>query len=173
MWTLVFCRASLTTAELTKAEQQRTRLRRTGVYAWAVRDGRHSPKRWAPALDKQCARDRVDIWALVLPYDAPRLQRCLRWHVRAERFLRELVVDGLLASTVTVERGQGYALAVRPPPWVAHCQQESVALRRLKRVGRRLGERLRSGDDILLPALLCRLAQLAAVDAGWPHHRLV
>ena len=126
---------------------QSQRLGRTASYHWHVPGGR-LPK----AVDALQPNDwervmaETNAFAPALPAEASLLARWHRWHARAEAFLQALVRRDLLQLTRKAERLKGSSPSTRPTaPGAAHRQEETIALRRLRRMARRLSERLRSG----------------------------
>ena len=128
-------------------KEQGQRLARTASYHWHV-PGARLPKA-ADALrpeDWQEVLAETDLTAPALPAEAPLLARWQCWHARAEAFLQALVRRDLLQLTRKAERPKGSLPRTRPTaPGAAHRQEETIALRRLRRMARRLSERLRSG----------------------------
>ena len=126
---------------------QGQRLARTATYHWHIAGGRIPEA--ADALrpdDWNGVMAETDAAAPALPADAPLLARWQRWHARAEAFLQALVRRDLLQLTRKAERPKGSLPRTCPTaPGAAHRQEETIALRRLKRMARRLSERLRSG----------------------------
>ena len=140
-----FTRYSVSVPPFSKVQAQR--LSRTASYHWHVAGGRIpkaadvlQPADWNEVMAE------TDATAPALPVDAPLLTRWQRWHARAEAFLQALVRRDLLQLTRKAERPKGSLPRTRPTaPGAAHRQEETIALRRLKRMARRLSERLRSG----------------------------
>ena len=80
----------------------------------------------------------------VLSEDRSLTQRLKRWHERAERFLGLAVATCWAEQERKAERAKGSLPTARPTsPPPAHCLEESMAMRRLKRLHRKLAERVR------------------------------
>ena len=95
---------------------------------------------------EQLADDNVFI--MQLPQDAPLADRWRRWHSRAEQACRSAVTRGLAIITRRAERDNGsFPTQKRTAPGKAHFPEESILMRRLKRIRRRLMERTRALDS--------------------------
>ena len=147
-----------------------TRLRRTAEYAWGPFDMEKIVQ-----ADHEIMQATNDI--------APKLQegalkeRWDRWHLRAETAFEQAVQEKLATLARAGERAKGSAPTTRPlGAGAGHREEEPVKLRRLRRLHRRLAERLRQGDRLdadLAPEVVRGWASateegLIPVDDGWP-----
>jgi len=133
-------------------ERKPSPLRRTACFQWPLEGDTGMRKEFTEEQNVE-ARAWVDDIAPSLGGDL--LCRWHRWHLRAETFMQFAASRGMARQTCKPERSKGSLPTSRPTAsGPSHHRDEPIRMRRLRRFGRRLAERLRQGADCceMLPA---------------------
>jgi hypothetical protein len=146
---------------------QRKRLRRTAGYKWIA----GLPAFMVDDIVEQVNRD------FPKKPEGDLLENWLRWHRRAEECIKLAVEAGAVEVTTKAERMKGSMPTQRPVSSQAkHRQEESVALRRVRRFSRQIEQSIKENNSArvdLSPkqlssfAWLC-YARLLVPTASWP-----